>query len=63
MIEGVVAPVLQLLPMGLLDVRVTLPPAQNVVGPDGLIVGVAGVGFTVTVTGSETAEVQPAVTV
>jgi len=33
-----------------LDVRITLPPAQNDAGPPALMVGVAGVGFTVTVT-------------
>ena len=31
---------------------VTLPPAQNVVGPDGVIVGV-GFGLTVTAVGNE----------
>ena len=30
------------------EVRVTLPPAQNVVGPEGVMVGVAGRGLTVT---------------
>src|SRR5260221_535463 len=35
-------------PVALLDVRVTLPPAQKVVGPPGVIVGVAGIGLTVT---------------
>ena len=37
------------MPVALLDVSVTLPPAQNVVGPPGVIVGVAGTGLTVTV--------------
>ncbi len=36
------------MPVALLDVRVTLPPAQKVVGPPGVIVGVAGIGLTVT---------------
>jgi len=36
------------LPLALLDVSVTLPPVQNVVGPSGVMVGVAGVGLTVT---------------
>jgi hypothetical protein len=31
-----------------LDVSVTLPPAQNVVGPEAVIVGVAGSALTVT---------------
>ena len=34
--------------MPALDVNVTLPPVQNVVDPPAVIVGVAGVGFTVT---------------
>ena len=37
-----------------LDVRVTLPPAQIVVGPEAVIVGAGGKAFTVTVTGSDT---------
>ena len=37
------------LPVALLLVSVTLPPAQKVVEPPALIVGVAGFGFTVTV--------------
>ena len=45
----VVAPVLHTLPVALLLVSVTLPPAQKVNGPPALIVGVAGLGFTVTV--------------
>jgi hypothetical protein len=35
--------------VALLLVNVTLPPAQKVNGPPALIVGVAGLGFTVTV--------------
>jgi len=31
-----------MLPDALLDVSVTMPPAQNVVGPPGVIVGVGG---------------------
>jgi hypothetical protein len=53
------------LPVALLDVSVTLPPKeQNVVGPPGVIVGVAGSGFTVTVVAEEAALVQlfPSVT-
>lgn len=41
-----------------LAVRVTLPPAQNVVGPLGVIVGADGAGLTVTTVGDEVA-VQP----
>ena len=52
------------LPLALLDVSVTLPPVQKVVGPPGVIVGVAGVGLTVTDVAAEAALVQPlAVTV
>ena len=40
------------------DVSVTLPPAQNVVGPPEEIVGVGGIGFTVTVVGLDVEE-QP----
>ena len=47
--DCVVAPVLQVFPVALDDVSVTLPPVQNVVGPLAEIVGVAGAGFTVTV--------------
>ena len=36
-----------------LDVSVTFPPAQKVVVPEAVMVGVAGNGFTVTVTGSD----------
>jgi len=32
---------------------VTLPPAQNVIGPEVLIVGVAGSAFTVTVVAAD----------
>ena len=46
------------LPDALLEVRVTLPPAQKVVGPPGVIVGVAGVGLTTTLV-VPAAEVQP----
>jgi xanthosine utilization system XapX-like protein len=52
------------LPLALLEVNVTSPPTQKVVGPLGVIVGVAGVGFTVTVVALEGALGQPlAVTV
>jgi len=47
------------LPLALLEVSVTLPPLQNVVGPPALIVGVAGVGFTVTVDDAEGVLLQP----
>ena len=31
----------------------TLPPAQNVVGPPGVMIGVEGTGFTVTVVAAD----------
>ena len=58
----VVDPSLQTLPLAALDVRVTLPPLQKVVGPPGVMVGVGGMGFTVTTVGVETVEVHPATT-
>jgi hypothetical protein len=57
-IDCVVAPVLQVLPVGLLLVSVTLSPGQSAVGPLAVIDGVAGSGITVTTVGSEV-EVQP----
>ena len=47
-IDCVVAPVDQTFPVADEDVKTTLPPEQNVVGPPAEIVGVAGVAFTVT---------------
>ena len=47
LILGVVAPVDHKYEEPALDVKVTLPPAQKVVGPPALIVGVAGNAFTV----------------
>ena len=35
----------------MLEVKVTEPPAQNVVGPPAVIVGTAGKAFTVTIVG------------
>ena len=49
------------MPLALLEVSVTLPPVQKVVGPPGVIVGVAGIGLTVTTTAAEAALVQPVV--
>ena len=48
-IDCVVAPVLHKYELAALDVSVTEPPVQNVVGPLALIVGVVGAGLTVTV--------------
>jgi hypothetical protein len=44
------APVLQVLPVALLELRITLPPAQNVVGPPAVMVGVGGRAIVFTVT-------------
>ena len=46
------------LPDAALDVNVTDPPVQNVVGPPGVIVGADGIGLIVTVTGEEGADEQ-----
>jgi hypothetical protein len=43
----------------LLDVNVTLPPAQNVVGPPAVIIGVSGIRFTVTEIGSDAELTHP----
>ena len=52
-IDCVVAPVDQTLPVVELDVRVILSPKHNVVAPLAEIVGLEGIGFTVTVIGAE----------
>ena len=44
-------------------VKVTLPPVQNVVGPPAEMVGVTGVGLTVTVVAVDVLEQPLAVTV
>ena len=46
----VTAPVDQRYDAPALEISVTLPPEQKVVGPEGVIVGFAGKGFTVTET-------------
>lgn len=58
-IDGVVAPFDQVFPEPADDVNVTEPPEQNVVAPPAAIVGVAGIGFTVTVTPAEAGDVHP----
>ena len=58
-IDCVVAPFDHVFPVAELDVKVTVPPAQNVSEPLVVIVGVGGFGFTVTVVEVEVAE-QPA---
>jgi hypothetical protein len=42
-----------------LEVSVTLPPWQKVVDPFGVIVGVGGIGFTVTTAAVEGELLQP----
>ena len=59
MIACVVAPVDQIFPVVADDVKITLLPAQIVVDPDVVIVGVAGVVFTVTVLTADGAESHP----
>ena len=54
----VAPPGVQTLPVVALEVSTTLPPVQNVVGPPGVMVGVAGKAFTVTTVGAEEA-LQP----
>ena len=53
----------QVLPVALLEVNTTLPPAQKVVGPPAVIVGVAGNEFTVITVGKDAFEQLPLVTV
>ena len=53
------APLDQILPVALDDVKVTDPPEQKDVGPPAEMVGVLGVLFTVTVTGLDVAEQVP----
>ena len=61
MIDCVVSPVDQKLSETDEDVNITESPAQNVVGPLAEMVGVAGTGFTVTVSTVELPAVQPLV--
>ncbi|MNW70982.1 hypothetical protein D3C74_505600 [compost metagenome] len=58
-----VAPFDHVFPVAADDVKTTEPPAQNVVGPPAVIVGVAGSGFTVTVVGADMIEHGPFETV
>ena len=61
--DWVVAPPgVQRLPDALEEVSTTLPPAQKVVGPPGVMVGAEGSGFTVTVMAFDTGEGQPLLT-
>ena len=58
-IEGVVAPLDQTLPVLDDEVNTTFPPEQKLSGPPAEMVGVAGIVFTVTVVPVEAVEVQP----
>jgi hypothetical protein len=60
--DCVVAPLLQTLPLGAVELSVTVPPAQKVVGPLGVTDGVEGMLDTVTATGLDVAELQPLAT-
>ena len=62
-IDGVVAPVDQVFPVGDEDVKVMDPPAQNEFGPLPAIVGTGGVGFTVTAVATDVEEQEPLETV
>ena len=46
----------------MLPVKVTLPPEQKVTGPPAVIVGVTGIGLTVTTVGVEVAVQVPSET-
>jgi hypothetical protein len=58
-IACVVAPFDQVFPVAELEVKVTDPPEQKVVGPPAEIVGVVGVGLTVTTVEAEVDEHVP----
>ncbi|MNE12170.1 hypothetical protein D3C80_1049530 [compost metagenome] len=63
MIDCVVSPVDHRFPVAADEVSVTDPPAQKVVELPAVIVGTAGIGFTVTLIVFETAEVHdPSIT-
>ena len=47
------------IPVAAEEVKVTLPPEQNVVGPIAVTVGTGGIGVTVTSVEADVAEVQP----
>jgi hypothetical protein len=58
-ILAVVAPVDQRYVVPALEVNVTLPPVQKVNGPLAVIVGIGGIGLTVTDVAADGAEVHP----
>ena len=57
--DCVVSPVDHKFPVVADEVKVTDPPAQNVVGPPAVIVGTGGFGFTVTFVGKTEEVEQP----
>ena len=59
MLETLEAPVLQTMPVPVLDVMRKLSPEQNVVAVDAVSVGVAGMALTKTEMGFDTVDVQP----
>ena len=63
LIDCVVAPFDQVFPVVEEEVKVTEPPAQKVVGPPAVMVGVAGSGFTVTIVAADVDEQDPLKTV
>ena len=63
MIDCVVAPFDHTLLVAEEDVSTTDPPEQNVVEPPAEIVGVDGIGLTVTVVAADVPDVQPAAVV
>ena len=61
--DCVVSPVDQVLFVAEEDVSTTEFPSQKIVAPPAVIVGTAGIGFTVTATSAEVSEHMPSVTV
>ena len=61
MMLAVVSPVDHKLPLASDEVSVTDPPSQKVVTPLTVIIGVAGVAFTITFVEAETGDKQPSV--
>ena len=54
----VVAPFDQTFPLAADEIRMTLPPWQNVVGPDAVTVGAAGAGVIETTVAADEGDVQ-----
>ena len=59
MLLTLLTPVLQTMPVPVLEVMRKLSPEQNVVAPEAVSVGVAGMELTKTEMGFDTADVQP----